>query len=143
MILTEKDQARFWAKVTLPDGNGCMLWTSTKSHNGYGLFTLGDARPRTHRISYELAYGAIPDGLVIDHLCRVRHCVAPDHLEAVTRQENVRRGLTGKLNHANGRKTACLRGHAFTAENTYRDPAGRRSCRACIRLREAARKVTR
>lgn len=78
------------------DENGCWLWTGATSPQGYGRFNAGlreDARNvLAHRWSYEHHVGPIPDGLDLDHLCRVRHCVNPEHLEPVTRQENVQRG---------------------------------------------------
>lgn len=81
-----------------------------------------------HRLSYTLAYGSIPEGLVIDHLCRTPVCVRPDHLEAVTQQENMRRGP--------GAKTHCKRGHEFNEVNTYvRKDTGARFCRPCKNIR--------
>jgi hypothetical protein len=88
-------RARFWARVEKrPDG--CWIWTGVINHNGYGRYTY--ARPdgrslasRAHRIAYELLVGPIPDGLQLDHLCRVKACVNPAHLEPVTQDENMRR----------------------------------------------------
>lgn len=87
-----------------------------------------------HRVAYELTRGPIPAGMEIDHLCRVRSCVNPDHLEAVTRGENLRRGR-GKT----GAQTHCKRGHELTPENTYRY-VNRRGyvCRHCRQCRRAA-----
>src|SRR5690554_1231498 len=91
MKLTEKDERRFWVKVGLPDPEtGCMEWTASKPR-GYGNFGLNGQVLRAHRISYSLCVGPIPQGLEIDHLCRNRSCVRPDHLEAVTHSENMRR----------------------------------------------------
>lgn len=139
MILTERDQARFWAKVALPDANGCMLWLAGLTHNGYGRLSMSGRLKRAHRISYELAYGPIPAGLVIDHLCRVRHCVAPDHLELVTHAENTLRGLGPPA--INARKTHCLKGHEFTPDNLYPARAGERRCRTCSLAWDKAHKV--
>lgn len=82
---------------------------------------------------YELYKGAIPEGLQIDHLCRVRRCINPDHLEAVTRHENILRGesVIAKL----ARKTHCSKGHPFDAQNTYQRLTGGRDCKACINAR--------
>src|SRR5690349_13953623 len=129
MILTEKDQARFWAKVALPDGNGCMLWLASRWAVGYGRFGLSGSSVRAHRVSYQLAHGSIPDGLVLDHLCRVRHCVAPEHLEAVTVGENTRRGI-GPGAH-NSEKTHCPQEHPYGEANLYVTPRGDRRCRTC------------
>jgi hypothetical protein len=133
--LTERDEKRFWAKVALPDEQGCMLWLKAQNGDGYGLFRIGRRVRRAHRVSYVIAYGPIPLGMEIDHVkdkgCTNRHCVAPEHLEAVTHAENVRRGDLGALWRA---KTHCPQGHEYTPENTYQHD-GRRSCRACHRQR--------
>lgn len=71
--------------------NGCWLWTGTIERTGYGRFWLGGRQEIAHRASYALLIGPIPEGLTIDHLCRVRACVNPDHLEPVTLAENIRR----------------------------------------------------
>lgn len=84
---------RFWAKVQKTET--CWLWTAAKNGPGYGQFGLGtreDGLVFAHRFAYELVVGPIPEGLVIDHLCRTPACVRPDHLEPVTMRENMRRG---------------------------------------------------
>ncbi|MEW2498402.1 HNH endonuclease signature motif containing protein [Streptomyces nodosus] len=138
MSLTEKAERRFWDKVLLPDGNGCMLWRARIHARGYGLFWLNGKYVLAHRVSYLLAHGEIPAGLQVDHVkargCRHRHCVAPAHLEAVTGAENNRRSDSPTA--INARKTHCHRGHAFDEANTYNDPAGQRQCRACRALNE-------
>lgn len=99
----------------------CWLWTGLQ-HKGYGRYSDGLA----HRVSYEIHRGPIPDGLELDHLCRTPLCVNPDHLEPVTRAENMRRRAAAK--------THCINGHEYTPENTYvMAGAGYRSCRACNR----------
>jgi hypothetical protein len=83
-------------------------------------------------VAYELFVNPVPAGLQLDHLCRVRSCCNTDHLEPVTLQENVRRGLTGKTNHHQGSKTSCMRGHPFDADNTYvYKGTGHRQCKTC------------
>jgi len=90
--LTEDALRRFWSKVTLPDPeSGCMLWTASRVTNGYGQISVYGARYLAHRVAYSLAYGPIPGGMEMGHRCRNRECVSPDHLEVVTRQENMRR----------------------------------------------------
>ena len=119
----------FWDRVA-PDGD-CLLWP-TSSSTGYGSLSRAGRTLLAHRVAYEQMVGPIPEGLTLDHLCRNRACVNPDHLEPVTMRVNVLRGVgfAGK----NARKTHCLRGHAYDAENT-RHYGPRRRCRACERLR--------
>ncbi len=81
---------RFWRKVDKTPA--CWLWTDTPNHDGYGRFK-ADRKIMAHRFAYEEANGPVPEGLELDHLCRNRLCVRPDHLEAVTHTENVRRAL--------------------------------------------------
>ena len=119
----EARAARFWAKVNKTDG--CWLWTATIDRGGYGRFRLF----RAHRIAYALTHGSVPDGLTIDHLCRNRACVNPAHLEPVTKAVNTMRGKSDAA--LNATKTHCVRGHAFSVENTYVNAQGHRTCRAC------------
>jgi hypothetical protein len=81
---------RFVARVAV-DQNGCWLWQGTMNWKGYGRISIGDREIGAHRVSYEIFVGPIPDGLEIDHLCKVRGCVNPDHLEPVTRRINQQR----------------------------------------------------
>lgn len=85
--------ARFWAKVDRTTGDACWPWTARLDRDGYGTLKMPTGRSiRAHRFAYELLVGPIPEGLVIDHLCRNRRCVNPAHLEPVTAEENWRRG---------------------------------------------------
>lgn len=118
-----------WARVEKTDT--CWLWTGYVQPNGYGALGFAGQRQQAHRLIYEISAGPIPDGLTLDHLCRVRHCVNPEHLEPVTNIENVMRGEGPCAQNA--RKTHCKRGHEFTPENTKSVATGR-SCRACLQL---------
>lgn len=115
----------FCPPTTMP--TGCIEFTGPKDRAGYGRLTKHGRHLLAHRASYEFIVGPIPDGLVIDHLCRNTSCVHPGHLEPVTHAENIRRGLAGGL------KTQCKHGHDYTPENTYVDPKGWRRCRQCHR----------
>jgi len=124
---------RFMNKI-IKTGN-CWEWIGAKQSGGYGSFGIYCEMKLAHRLSYEHWIGKIPEGLQIDHLCRVRHCVNPDHLEPVTNKENVIRGNAGKHDNSfNKTKTHCKHGHEFTPENTYRRPRGSRECRTCGRI---------
>lgn len=123
-------EVRFFEKVNKT--GGCWFWLELKNQSGYGLFTLNQKNILAHRFSYSLVNGPIPAGLTIDHLCRVRHCVNPSHLEAVTHLVNTLRG--DGFGARNARKTHCVRGHEFSNENTYVTPQGRRHCRTCTKM---------
>ncbi|MGA4541309.1 HNH endonuclease signature motif containing protein [Uniformispora flossi] len=84
------DKARLRSFVELKDGH--WLWTGSTNRKGYGRFWFQGRSEEAHRVAYELFVGPIPDGLQIDHVCRVRPCVNPEHLEPVTHEENYRRG---------------------------------------------------
>lgn len=113
-----------------PLPNGCWQWRGCMHSEGYGVY--GKSPKYAHRMSYERARGPIAAGLQIDHLCKDRACVNPDHLEAVTQSVNILRGDSpGALSVRTGR---CGRGHEWTPENTYvRKDGGGRQCRACAR----------
>jgi len=138
---------RFWAKVQLPaDLADCWLWTgATKGRSQdaqYGCIFSGK-RTRAgnplpvpaHRVSYELHVGPVPDGLHLDHLCRVSRCVNPAHLEPVTLRENLLRGALAR------RQDHCPHGHPWDEANTYTYRSGARYCRTCNRISHRRKEV--
>lgn len=138
--LTGRTGERFWGKVNKTET--CWLWTGAIDSNGYGMFRLAtSAGVRAHTLSWVHAHGPVPDGLELDHLCRVRHCLNPAHLEPVTSGENTRRGTIAAVNTERAaRRTHCVNGHPWDEENTYVVKAkGWRMCRACARERARER----
>lgn len=135
-------EERFWSHVDIRV-DGCWTTSVGLSAAGYSYFQIGGRGGRmvaSHRYAYEFAYGPVPDGLVLDHLCRNRACVRPDHLEAVTEQVNILRGASPSA--INARKSHCHRGHPFSGDNLYVYPTGDRGCRACSRLKRLDRDRT-
>ena len=110
-------------------GDGCWLWVKSRSHDGYGWASLGNKTHQAHRLVYRLIVGEPPEGTHLDHLCRVRHCVNPDHLEPVTPGENLRRS---PLTPAG--MTLCRNGHELVPMR------GQRRCTICQRAYEASRR---
>ncbi len=120
-------EERFWRKVDKRP-NGCWVWGGATGENGYGRFHDGNGERgkllMAHRYSYELNVGPIPDGLFIDHLCRNRSCVNPDHIEPVTPKENQHRS---PLTSAG--KTHCPNGHPYAGANLF--------CKTCAKANQA------
>lgn len=135
LVLNQALPPRFWRKVQVAE-SGCWLWTACLNSRGYGCYSLGGRRHLAHRVAFEALVNRIPKGLTIDHLCRVKRCVNPAHMEPVTLEENLRRE-----DEAN-RPVACPQGHRYDQRNTRvkRRADGRvnRLCRAC---ESAGRKV--
>lgn len=133
------DAARFWSKIDkagplptyAPFLGPCWLWTPPPDPSGYGIINIGGVNTRAHRWSYEQENGTIPEGMVIDHLCRVRSCVNPAHLELVTLEENILRGFGPTA--VNARKAECIHGHPLEGENLMINRSGGRQCRTCAR----------
>lgn len=122
---------RFWQFVLPEPNSGCWLWMAAWDKNGYGLFTGYPKRSwRAHRFAYELVIGPIASGLTIDHLCRVKCCVNPAHMEQVTASINSKRA---RRDEDRPLKTHCPHGHPYTTENTYivKTQGNHRICRTC------------
>jgi hypothetical protein len=127
--MTKTLAERFWSKVEVT--STCWLWTGSRNPSGYGILRIAKPAGRwtttgAHRVAYQLLVDPVPDGLQLDHLCRVRHCVNPAHLEVVTHIENVQRGYRANQTH-------CKRGHPLSGDNlliTARETV-QRQCRAC------------
>jgi hypothetical protein len=135
-VIDTSVEERYWPKVDVRFTDECWPWLASLNDKGYGQIMVGGGHGRpihAHRIMYELIHGPIPDGLVIDHLCRNRWCQNPLHLEAVTNKENILRGNGWAGLHA--RKTHCPSGHAYEGENIIWWK-GQRKCRTCTRARE-------
>lgn len=111
---------RFWFRVSKQ--SDCWIWLGARNASGYGVIHWDDRDQMAHRIAYELEVGPISPDRQIDHLCRNRACVNPDHLEPVTMKQNIQRAM----------RTYCRRGHEYTEENVYWY-YGKRHCRACQR----------
>ena len=118
--------------------SGCWLWTGATNPKGYGHIGRNGRTLYVHRVVYETLVAPIPDGLTIDHLCHVRTCVNPQHLEPITRAANTLRSWTGP-SAVNARKTHCPRGHEYSPANTIVNNRGERVCRECNRA-DAARR---
>lgn len=141
LLLTFSDLTRFWDKIDKkigdvhPElGTRCWLWTASTDGKDYGQIRVAGKLQKTHRIAYAQEHGHIPNGYVVDHLCRVHRCCRPSHLEAVTGAENTRRGIArcSKITH-------CPRGHEYNDTNTYRYK-NERHCKPCQRTRQNVRR---
>lgn len=124
-------ETRFWAKVEPEPNSGCWLWIGKRDRNNYGRMSWPwKGQVLAHRVAYILASGPIPDGLELDHLCRLPPCVNPSHLQAVSHSVNMERGIWP-------RRTHCVHGHPFHGDNLSVLPDGERVCRICNRRRNA------
>ena len=130
--MTPKDLRRFTRKYINTGPGGCWLWMYGKDLCGYGKFKLDGWMQMAHRVAYQHYIGPIPDGLELDHLCRVRGCVNPAHLEAVTHAENMARGAFAMRTH-------CPQGHEYAGDNLGLWADNARRCRTCRNARERAR----
>lgn len=136
MASKEDLKRRLFNKVIKTDD--CWLWTGSKNRWGYGNISVRENGKEkvyaVHRLVLQLEEIIIPENMVVDHLCRVRNCVNPKHLEIVTQRENILRSLQFRpkhINNYNSRKTMCKYGHLYTEDNIYICPKGKRECKIC------------
>ena len=137
-IMNVKELRRFQKKIELDILTGCWLWRGGITEHGYARFYRNRRIVAAHRVSYEHWNGTLSSNLVLDHLCRNRHCVNPQHLEQVTLQENIHRGINPAAQ--NLRKTHCPEGHPYSGENLIIEPTKRRlndgrRCKICSQIR--------
>lgn len=136
-VVTEDPAARF-GRYCKADESGCILFTGKLNWGGYGKFWVEGRTIAAHRYAYELARGPIPDGLTIDHLCRVRHCVNAEHMEPVSIQENLSRALDRPE-----QRTHCPQGHPYAGANLSlisNKGSIERRCKACANQRARERR---
>lgn len=145
MQIDSKVQERFWSNVSGKSGDDeCWMWTGYKSEKGYGVLKIKEKAIRAHRLSYILAFGEIPTGMQLDHLCRNKVCVNPRHLEAVTSRENTIRAVPYRKPRAEWAPTnreltgKCKNGHDFSGDNIYISPRGLPFCRLCKKAYKVA-----
>ena len=134
--------SRFWSKADVDSISECWIWSGSRVGNGYGQIQWNGRVQYSHRVAYMELCGEIAEELEIDHLCRVRACCNPSHMEPVSHRTNGLRGVG--IPAQNARKTHCKRGHEFTEENTYmqsrRVGVAGRVCRECVRFRKRKRR---
>lgn len=130
----------FRARIQVNLETGCWEWTAHLNQDGYGYFYWNSKGTYAHRAAYTILAGPIPKHLTIDHLCRVRHCANPEHLEVVTHRVNTLRGNGPAA--VNARKTQCLQGHTYNPKNTWYDKYGYRTCRVCKQAGQRRRRAS-
>lgn len=130
---------RIWLKIFVCPITGCWIWSGFINKRNYPYVSWQGKCRRTHRVVYALLVGEIPDNLELDHLCRVRYCVNPEHLEAVTHGVNTRRGDT--FQRANFRKVLCSGGHPYDGVYLRKNGSTMRTCSICARRNKRAYKA--
>lgn len=134
--LVRTAETRFWSKVYKPSiVNACWMWQAGFYPAGYGSFWHQGRSNYAHRFAFELFNGPIAEGFVVDHLCRNRACVNPDHLRVVTHRENILADGSQALAAANAKKQRCPKGHQIDGRSSH----GRRFCRICRRVNDLRR----
>lgn len=123
-MFTSEEEARFRSKFKT-NREGCWLWLDALDKDGYGTFYFRRRKHRAHRVAYVQQFGPMPEGMVVDHLCRRRHCVNPDHLRLVSASQNALEN-SKSVSALNRQKTACPQGHPF--DRAY---GGQRYCSIC------------
>lgn len=130
------DVARFYEKIHIDKSSECWNWKGKPSSDGYGRMGIDYKVYLAHRVSYVLKYGEPPPHMVIDHVCRNRICINPDHLEVVSLEENIRRGVgperMRESSDAKAQRTHCKNGHPFSGYNLSLNDR-QRLCKTCHR----------
>lgn len=130
---------KFWSRVDKsPAHLGCWLWTGYVTQSGYGQLTVNTIQFYAHRFAWLLRHGSLPDSqLELDHICRNRRCVNPEHLRVLTQRENTMLGVCPMA--INARKTHCPQGHPLSPNNTFSN-GPRRNWRRCLECKKAHEK---
>jgi hypothetical protein len=146
MVDDQRLPESFWSKVSLESNTGCWVWNASTTVTGYGNYWDRKLKKLqlAHRYAYRVLVGTIPEGMTVDHLCKTRRCVNPEHFEIVSRGENtIRGGGTHKAAKLRSQKQRCKHGHPFDEDNTYVNPQGKRECRTCNRHRNKKSRLRR
>jgi hypothetical protein len=133
--LLDRAKARLLRRADVRGEDDCWLWTDIVSPGGYGTFAIRGKNKNAHRWAYILFVGSVPDGYEVDHLCRVKLCVNPRHLQAIPKAANLAQRIWPAPS------PCCPSGHLYDDRNTGRTKRGSRYCRACARDRMAEKRL--